>query len=159
MPAFLADLNLKQFRREDHTLRTAAMFATTFEFATASAILGVFAEASKSNALLGALLTTFATVGIDFAHPLTQDLIDSLVLQGAFSAEMGAQLKALGVSQLSLAETMGGEATLANVTDALALLAKEPLYAEADARYHAVLASISDGTIQTSSALVAQFGA
>ena len=62
------------------------------------------------------------STGLDFSHPLTQQLIDQLSQAGVFSADLAGRLKAVGVRHISPYEQVAGEGQVVTVEQVQAAL-------------------------------------
>jgi len=158
LAGIVARFNAATSRQENHTLRTIGSLATMLGAAEARAMLTKFQQAGQSDPLLASAWVTLSTTGLDFASPLVQATIDQLVTATMLTPEIGTLLKSLGVRFTSIADSHGGACTLKDVQDALAIVAREPLLAEAERRYNRLRGAIDSGQIADSAALVAQFG-
>lgn len=87
----------------------------------AMAAAGGLQAAASQNPLLAAMWIAVSSTGIDFAAAETQDTIDQLTAASVWSAEIAAQLKALGIWHTSQAhEAIGRDATEPDVADSRA---------------------------------------
>ena len=131
--------------------------------ATATA-LGGLKLAGDANPLLDSIYIAVSTTGLDFANPVTQQMIDQLIGAGVFSTDLGALLKGLGRWQESPLERSGGErelttdeATVQAVLDEIAVEQQAATAAQArraleievrtwlDAQYNRALAAMDAG--------------
>jgi len=71
--------------------------------------LAGFLTAAQNDPLLQSQYDKLNSTGIDFSHPLTQQMIDQLQMAGAFSAEVAAALKGIGIKHKSPYELVFGE--------------------------------------------------
>jgi len=55
------------------------------------------------------------STGLDFSHPLTQQLIDQLSQAGVFSADLAGRLKSVGIRYVSPYEQIAGEGQVVTV--------------------------------------------
>ena len=146
----LAALNFADQQQENHTLQTAKVLPITFGMDAATQIVGAFKAVAALNPLFDSMYIALSTVGLDFAHPITQGAIDSLVAGGAFTAEQGASVKALGIWQASLASlTFGEEVTQEDVDTAIVLHNRLLLQKQVSNRYNDVVSQVIDGTLTT----------
>jgi len=71
--------------------------------------LAGFLAAAQNDPLLQSQYDKLNSTGIDFSHPLTQQMIDQLQMAGAFSAEVAAALKGIGIRYKSPYELAFGD--------------------------------------------------
>jgi len=146
IPGYLARVNDPKTKIEDHTHRGTSGLVLLLGAKDAGEAIGGLQAAAVNNPLLQSILITVAVGGIDFAHPTVQAMIDQLEAGGAFSPDLAAKLRAVGITMISEAERIwGGLATEQNVLDAIAYLDKEPLRVEAQQRYELALTKIEAG--------------
>lgn len=158
--AILAAVNAATIEHENRDLVTIRTLAIRLGLATTTEAIGRLKTAAATNPLLDAMYLTLAAGGIDFAHEHTQSMIAHLQAAGVFTAELAAQLAAIGRWRTSMAEAeLGRPATLADVTAARATIAREELEQEAARRMNNVHGAITNGTARDVAGLIAAFGA
>lgn len=144
----LAALNAKNIERSDSTLYGPAGLAKKLAPEIVEAAALSFEAAAQSSATMRLLLQTFSTYGFDFSDDLTRAQIDAMVL-GGMPQPVGDALKAIGRWNVSIADGFGGDATLENVQQAIALKQRETLYAEVAQRYNLTVAAMDAGSVTT----------
>jgi hypothetical protein len=159
IPGFVARMNAPTIPHINARLQDTKSILQILGPTDTAKALGGLKAAAATNPLLDSIFTTISTIGINFADPITQGMIDQLVGAGALSADLGAKCKALGVTYTALCDAYGGLCTTQNVTDAIALLAQEPLHAEVQRRVGVVSGLISSGQVTDIPGIVAAFGA
>jgi len=144
----VAALNVKNIPREDHSLYTFRELTNRYGTTFAATALGGLKAAAASNPLLDAAYQAIATTGLDFANPITQGMIDQLQAAGAWDSITASQLKAIGITDISLVEQMnsiGDTATEDDFNNALIELNRIDLLTQIDQ----ARGQVANGTITT----------
>ena len=157
IPSLLTYVNTKDRQTKDETRYGTSGLVLKLGPTDTALALGGLKAAAATNPLLESMMVTISTIGIDFANDIVQGMIDQLIAAGAFTPELGAKLKAVGIQYYSIADRCGGDATEANVLVAIATLDKEPLLAEALTRYNSVVGAIQSGEATDTASMVAKF--
>lgn len=124
----LATITSLSVERSNSELQTSRGVTLALGVESAAYALGGLKAAGASNPLFDSIYIAVSTTGVDFSNPVTQAMIDVLTGAGAWSADIGASLKSLGVWQESPLEYYGGErgittdeATVQTVLDEIAV--------------------------------------
>jgi hypothetical protein len=163
--ALLTALNAKTIQRMNTELQTVAVIPVAFRGQDPTIPFTVFAvlEAAEQTTesfgpYLRVQLAKFKSTGLDLSAPEVQSMIDQIFV-GPY-ADLAAPLKALGVWMESIATNRLNVAMVyeADLTAALAILAKRDLQRAASARWNAVSAAIETGEVTTIEEAAALFG-
>jgi hypothetical protein len=127
-------------------------------------ILGKLKAAADGTGdpILAAAYLAMTSVGLDFAHPMTQGMIDTMEAMQVFTPQEAASLKNLGTFSASKIEEMFGEGQVLSVEDAGASLAawnRQQLTSRFATRYNQIQAQIATGSIMDWTAVVAAVSA
>lgn len=144
---FVSRMNAGTVRHEDHQRKTYSDLTEHFTLEELPLL-----DAALGNGFSW-VQRALGGIGIDFASPAVENGLAALVKAGKITEEMAARIRAIGVTYTSIADANGGECTRRNVEDAIAIMRRQPLLAEAEARYQAVVSAIHAGEITDSAAL------
>lgn len=161
----LASITAKTVERTNSELQTSRGLTLVLGPEATATALGGLKTAGQANPLLDSIYIAVSTTGLDFANPVTQQMIDQLIGAGVFSAELGAALKVLGrwqESPLEVAASQRGVTTDENTVQAvLDEIAEESSQSELRQKvtnaYNSVAAKVDTSEIMTVEAVLALF--
>ena len=146
--------------RSNSDLQTSRALTIAIGPEAAATALGGLKAAAATNPLFDSMYIALSSTGLDFAYPMVQQMIDTLTASGAWSSDLGALLKALGIWSESPLEhhnaTRGlttDEATVQEVLDTIASEQEPQVYDHRQALLSIVLQS--DGKAIVSCRVVA----
>ena len=96
----------------------------------ARSIIGKFEAAMVHDPLLRAQYDKLNSTGIDFSHPLTQQMIDDLKAAGIFTTEEAEALKRIGIRYISPYEQFAGEGSVVTAEDVAQAMSPQPVTAK-----------------------------
>lgn len=155
--AIITRLNEKNIRNESHEHHTATSILLLLGPVVTAHALGGLKAAGQANPLFDAVYTRVSTVGIDLANDVTQTTIDQLTAGGAWTAEVGTALKAIGVWYTSQADASGGDATKEDVEAAIVRYNTGIRLGDARRRCERLLSGVVAGDLTTIEQMTANF--